>query len=317
VSADGGANFVAPSSGATGLTHTVSGLSSLQTISLIVKSLNSCGDGTAAPVSGCASTPVRVADAALSICDGSNAVFNVQSPVTGVTYTWYNSLSGGAVLTTGSSFTANNVTGSATYYVEQQRGTCIGAPRTPVTVSLLPALDQAAIIADSVGVNAIRFRWSAVPGAAGYQVSTDGGITFITPSSGATGLTHTVSGLQPAQQVTLIVKAIGVIVCQESVSQAVTARTLMDDIFIPNTFTPNGDGLNDVFRVYGNIIQEVNILVFNQWGEKIFQSRDKNLGWDGRYNGKPQPSGVYIVVAQFILADGSMVQRKASLNLIR
>jgi gliding motility-associated-like protein len=113
------------------------------------------------------------------------------------------------------------------------------------------------------------------------------------------------------------VKAIGSIVCQESISQAVTARTLIDDIFIPNTFTPNGDGLNDVFRVYGNIIQEQNVLVFNQWGEKVFQSRDRAIGWDGTFRGKPQPTGVYIVVAQFILADGSMIKRQASLNLIR
>ena len=201
--------------------------------------------------------------------------------------------------------------------MEQQRGTCIGAPRTPVAVSILPPLDQAGVIADSVGVNAIRFRWSPVPGAAGYQVSTDGGITFVTPSSGATGLTHIVSGLQPAQVATLIVKAIGTIVCQESVSEAATARTLIDDIFIPNTFTPNGDGLNDVFRVYGNIIQEVSIMVFNQWGEKVYHGRDRNSGWDGRFKGRPQPTGVYIVVAQFILADGTMIKRQASLNLIR
>jgi gliding motility-associated-like protein len=317
VSTNGGTTFVTPSSGATGLTHTASGLSSLQTISLIVKSLNACGDGVAVPVSGCASTPVRVAEASLAVCEGTNAVFNVQTPTAGVTYTWFNSLTGGAVLATGPNFTTTGVTGSSTYYVEQQLAACIGAPRTPVAVSILPSLDQAGIIADSIGVNAIRFRWSAVPGAAAYQVSTDGGITFITPSSGATGLTHTVGGLQPGQEATLMVKAIGTIVCQESISQRATARTLVDDIFIPNTFTPNGDGLNDVFRVYGNIIQEVNIMVFNQWGEKVYHGRDRNSGWDGRFKGRPQPSGVYMVVAQFILADGSMISRKASLNLIR
>jgi gliding motility-associated-like protein len=184
-------------------------------------------------------------------------------------------------------------------------------------VSILPPLDPAVVVVDSVGVNVIRFRWNAVPGAAGYQVSTDGGTNFTNPSSGSTGLSHMVVGLQPAQQVTLIVKAIGTITCQESISDAVSGRTLVDDIFIPNTFTPNGDGLNDVFRVYGNIIREMNLMVFNQWGEKVFQSRDVNVGWDGRYAGKPQPSGVYIVVAQITLLDGTTIKRNASLNLIR
>lgn len=317
VSTDGGTTYSTPSSGATGLSHTVSGLSTLATVTLTVKSLNACGNGISTPVSGCASTPVKVTEPSLAVCQGANAVFNVQSPTTGVSYTWFNSLTGGAVLGTGTSFTSGSVMGSATYYVEQQLGTCIGAPRTPVAVSILPPLDEPVITVDSVGVNVLRFRWSAVPGAAGYQVSIDGGITFTNPSSGPTGLTHTIGGLQPAQEVTLIVKAIGSIVCQESISKAVAARTLVDDIYIPNTFTPNGDGLNDVFRVYGSIIQEVNVIVFNQWGEKIFQSRDRSVGWDGTFRGKPQPSGVYIVVAQFILTDGSMIKRNASLNLIR
>jgi gliding motility-associated-like protein len=253
----------------------------------------------------------------LAVCENTNAVFNVQSPVTGVTYTWYNASTGGSVLGTGSSFTATNVSGSATYYVEQQLGTCIGSPRTPVVVSILPPLGQVQVAVDSVGVNTVRFRWNAVPGAAGYQVSVNGGTSFTTPSSGTTGLTHTITGLQPGQQVTLIVKAIGTITCQESISAEIAARTLLGDIFIPNSFTPNGDGVNDVLRVYGNIIREMNMMIFNQWGEKIFQSRDQNMGWDGTHIGKAQPSGVYMYVAQFILIDGSIIKRQGSINLIR
>jgi len=253
----------------------------------------------------------------LEVCEGTNAIFNVQSPMTGVTYTWFNTLTGGSVLGTGTSFTAANVTGNATYYLEQQLGTCIGSPRTPVIVSILPPLDEPIVTVDSAGVNMIRFEWEPVTGAAGYLVSLDGGTTFIAPSSGPTGLTHTVTGLQAAEEVTIIVKAIGTIACQEGISDAVTGRTLIGDIFIPNTFTPNGDGLNDIFRVYGNIITDMNLMVFNQWGEKVFQSRTPSIGWDGNYKGKPQASGVYIVVARFTLVDGTVIDRKASLNLIR
>jgi gliding motility-associated-like protein len=182
---------------------------------------------------------------------------------------------------------------------------------------VLPPLAQIVAVVDSIGVNAIKFKWNAIPGAASYQVSTDGGATFITPSSGPTGLTHIVTGLAPVTEVKLIVRANGIITCQSSLSPEVSGRTYPDDIYIPNSFTPNGDGLNDVFRVYGYIVQEMNFMIFNQWGEKIFHSRDQAVGWDGTFKGRPQPSGVYIFVGQFILRDGTLIKRQGSINLIR
>jgi gliding motility-associated-like protein len=56
-------------------------------------------------------------------------------------------------------------------------------------------------------------------------------------------------------------------------------------VFIPNAFTPDGDGLNDVFYVYGEEITELNLRVYDRWGALIFESNDKNEGWDGRANG--------------------------------
>ena len=150
-----------------------------------------------------------------------------------------------------------------------------------------------------------------------YEVSTDGGTSFNTPSSGSTGLFHIVSGLLPFQEVTLIVRANGATGCQPRVSQAVTGRTNNDDIFIPNSFTPNGDGLNDVLLVYSYAIQEMQFMIFNQWGQKIFESNSQSVGWDGRHSGKPQPSGVYMYVAKFTLRNGTVVTRKGSINLIR
>ena len=62
-------------------------------------------------------------------------------------------------------------------------------------------------------------------------------------------------------------------------------------------------------------------MIFNQWGEKIYESNNvsdlKNIGWNGTYKGKPQPVGVYIYVAKFTLTDGSVIDKKGSINLIR
>jgi hypothetical protein len=69
-------------------------------------------------------------------------------------------------------------------------------------------------------------------------------------------LRHTVSGLQPNTSVTILVRASGSIPCQTSISDAVTGRTLIDQIYVPNAFNPNSSNpANRVLRVYGYVIQ--------------------------------------------------------------
>ncbi|OFY49006.1 MAG: hypothetical protein A2W85_05635 [Bacteroidetes bacterium GWF2_41_31] len=66
--------------------------------------------------------------------------------------------------------------------------------------------------------------------------------------------------------------------------------------FIPNAFTPNGDGLNDVFGAIPRIdyINQYRISIYNRWGQMIFDTSDLNQGWDGSYQGKPCQAGVYV-----------------------
>ena len=170
---------------------------------------------------------------------------------------------------------------------------------------------------ESAGVNELKFAWTAVPNTTGYRVSRDG-INWTIPSSGAFGTSHTIAGLHPRDSVNLMVKALGSrIDCPEYFSQGVAGKTLTDGIFIPNTFTPNGDSHNDVFKVYSNMMKSVRWMVFNQWGEKVFESNDINSTWDGNYKGKPQPIGVYVYVVAGTLVDGTKVNQKGSFNLIR
>jgi gliding motility-associated-like protein len=190
---------------------------------------------------------------------------------------------------------------------------CTGSITKPVTVAPLLSVTIASVV--SVTYNTINFAWTAVVGATGYLVSTDG-VNFVAPSG--PGLTHTVTGLTPNQKVTLYVKATGTLACAASVG-SVTGTTLLPDVgvFVPNTFTPNGDGKNDVLKVYGNYLKSLNLQVFNQWGQKIYSTTDVNGGWDGTYNGKPQPVGVYIYVLQATLPTGAVINKKGSINLIR
>ncbi|RFM26781.1 PKD domain-containing protein [Deminuibacter soli] len=191
---------------------------------------------------------------------------------------------------------------------------CVADTTKPVVINGTVAAPVAKV--DVVGAASVTFSWGAVTGATGYEVTTDNGATWTAPSSGATGLTHTVNGLQTGTTVTLKVRALGG--CTEAISAAVAATTVMDEVYIPNSFTPQtGLAENQLFKVYGSSIKVFHMMVFNQWGEKIFETKSQSQGWDGTYKGQPQPSGVYIYVADLLLNNNQHVTKKGTLNLIR
>ena len=84
-------------------------------------------------------------------------------------------------------------------------------------------------------------------------------------------------------------------------------------MFVPNGFTPNGDGLNDVFMPVGNNIEELELFIFDRWGTMLFHTDDPTQGWDGTYQGKTVKAGVYswrIVYALLDDFDRSIVGAK-------
>jgi len=260
---------------------------------------------------------VTVQQATQGVCPGQSVTFNISNPIAGAVYTWYNAATGGTALGTGTSYTLTNAAPPQSLWVSATANGCTSATRLEVTTTLLGPLTPANVRVLSRDVNSVTFAWDAVNLAnpAAYMVSVGGG-AFI-PANGLPNLTHTVTGLRPTDTVSIRVMAVGNASCQTSTSAAVTGQTLPDQIFIPNSFSPNGDGLNDRLMVYGYVIRDMQFTIFNQWGEKIFESRDQNTGWDGTHKGKGQPSGVYIYVAKFTLRDGSTIERKGTINLVR
>ena len=87
--------------------------------------------------------------------------------------------------------------------------------------------------------------------------------------------------------------------------------------FIPNSFTPNGDGNNDVFEIYGEDIKTVVLRVFNRWGEKVFESSNQFNGWDGTYKGIIQTPDVFTYDAQITFLDNTKTEQHGSITLIR
>jgi trimeric autotransporter adhesin len=83
--------------------------------------------------------------------------------------------------------------------------------------------------------------------------------------------------------------------CSDTITKIVT---VLDELvfYVPNSFTPNGDEFNNSFSpvfTSGFDPYEFSMLIFNRWGETIFETKDPKIGWDGSYNGKLAPDGVY------------------------
>ena len=97
----------------------------------------------------------------------------------------------------------------------------------------------------------------------------------------------------------------------------ITVKPLDKDIFVPNVFSPNGDGKNDVLMVYGNYIDKIQLRIFNQWGQQIYIINSREKGWDGTHRGKAQPVGVYVYELQAVMTDGRTVKLKGSITLLR
>jgi gliding motility-associated-like protein len=88
-------------------------------------------------------------------------------------------------------------------------------------------------------------------------------------------------------------------------------------LFTPNAFTPNNDGINDVWNIRDIFAKEVHVQVYNKWGQLVFKTNDKNQKWDGTLNGNPVPSDVYTYRIYYSGYDGSFYDLSGNVTIIR
>jgi gliding motility-associated-like protein len=89
------------------------------------------------------------------------------------------------------------------------------------------------------------------------------------------------------------------------------------DIFVPNTFTPNGDGQNDMLYVRGNEIAKLYFAVYNRWGQLVFETTDLTKGWDGIYKGMKADPAVFAWYIKAKCFNGNELEKKGNVTLIR
>jgi gliding motility-associated-like protein len=151
---------------------------------------------------------------------------------------------------------------------------------------------------------------------ASYQLNAGGGILYSwTPAAGL----DTTAGPSPiATPKTNTVYTVTITDGSGCIAKRQVTVTILhdNDLFIPNSFSPNKDGANDYFIVRGNNLFGVRLTVFDRWGEKIFESTNPFIGWDGTYEGEDLNPGVFTYVVTVNYNDRQTITRSGTITLI-
>ena len=105
--------------------------------------------------------------------------------------------------------------------------------------------------------------------------------------------------------------------CVDSSSRVITVISGLLEVSIPNSFTPNGDGYNDLFKPVLKGLEEMNLIIFNRYGSQVASWKEGLINWDGSYSGAPSPDGVYFYVLQGKDYSGTDIERAGSITIVR
>ena len=152
-------------------------------------------------------------------------------------------------------------------------------------------------------------------------VYASGGVTYnwssqpIDPHLACSTCSNTI--VQPTLTTQYLVTAYNSPYCKVQDTVTVKVDINCGDFFIPNVFSPNDDGLNDVINVHGRCISTFNLQIFNRWGEKVFETSTLENSWDGTFRGKKMDTGVFVYKADGVSIDGQSFSLKGNITLIK
>ncbi len=101
---------------------------------------------------------------------------------------------------------------------------------------------------------------------------------------------------------------------RDSISFSTNCST---ELFVPNAFSPNQDGENDFFQAYGIEVINFNLKIFDRWGAFLFESNNMEQGWNGKFKGQLKENGVYVYLINATFLDGTSIQKKGDVTLMR
>jgi gliding motility-associated-like protein len=150
------------------------------------------------------------------------------------------------------------------------------------------------------------------------------GATFYswTPSIGLSCDTCSNPFAAPTETTSYVVTGIDTNGCSGDVEVIVRVNEIdiiCNEVFIPSIFSPNGKGpqANETFCILSDCVEQFKLLIFNRWGEKIFESEDISQCWDGTYKGSEAATGTYAFNLYIKRANETIVSKTGSITLVR
>lgn len=264
---------------------------------------------TATDANGCVNTqtqtvtvnpiPTANAGADATICSGTGAMLSASG---GTTYLWNNGATTSSIIV--------NPTSTTTYFVTVSNGTCSDNDTVVVNVNPSP----------TAGVSS---NVTITQGTSTNLLAAGGGTYSWSPTAGLSCTTCANPTATPNQTTDYCV-TVSNGSCADTACVRITVDIVCGELFIPNAFSPNNDGVNDVFRVKVNpdCVLEVQLYVYDRWGEKVFEATSPDAacvkGWDGTYNGKALDNAVFVYYLNILLTNGTETQKlKGNVSLIR
>jgi gliding motility-associated-like protein len=187
---------------------------------------------------------------------------------------------------------------SGTYSVQVSLGNCLTADTVNVVYLLRPGLQRELTLCGGLGLELD----ASVAGASAWLWNT-----------GAT--TSSISVSEPGVYTVLITAGSCII------ADTIEINGVSGDgaLFVPNTFTPNGNGNNDKFTAYGEGITDFHLVIFDRWGQLICETTDIVNGWDGTYKGTIVQIDTYVYQIEYrsTCTGGALVRRYGHVNVIR
>ena len=222
-----------------------------------------------------------------TLCEGVSYLLNAISS-SNVTYTWQNNNTAATYV----------VQAPGKYWVRVLLNGCANADTVNITYKLKPAFDLGGSDTTICKGQPLLLQ-AAVNGNANYKWQ-----------NGSTGSSFNVTA--PGDYEVTVTNE-----CGEK-SDKITVKEGLCVLKMPNAFSPNHDGVNDVFRIKNPwYIREFHMVIYNRWGEKVFESFDPNKGWDGNYNGIAQSTGEYIWMIALTDVDGEKDSSRGFVILTR
>jgi gliding motility-associated-like protein len=153
------------------------------------------------------------------------------------------------------------------------------------------------IVFENTSQNANFYQWVFSTGFQSFNTH----VTYTFPNAGAYNIT---------------LYAENEIGCTDMVTRTINIRP-EHYIYVPNTFTPDGSRINDFFSARTINVVELQVAIFNRWGEAVYTSQDVDFRWDGKFNGNPVPDGTYVYRIEYTTIDGEKGNILGHVNVLR